>query len=153
MTGELEEKNCSEKWIEQFCSTGPKSYSCCTNEYTRTNEDGTKTKQHDEITHVKGFSLKGDTKRKRNLENMVKCINNNKKEIHTQYTEFTRGNSQTINVQETVKTFRFTFDKRIICNNDTTRPYGYRGLICHLIMFFFMLLSQRYCFLLLYLNR
>ncbi|CAB4010575.1 DNA polymerase, partial [Paramuricea clavata] len=90
MTDELEEKNCSEKWIEQFCSAGPKSYSFCTNEYTRTNEDRTKTKQRDEITHVKGFSLKGDTKRKINLENMVKCINNKKKEIHTHYTEFTR---------------------------------------------------------------
>ena len=26
MTDELAEKNCSKKWIEQFCSIGPKSY-------------------------------------------------------------------------------------------------------------------------------
>jgi hypothetical protein len=48
-------KTVSEKWIEQFCTTGPKSYSYRTNEYTRVNDDGSKTKQRDEMVHVKGF--------------------------------------------------------------------------------------------------
>ena len=33
LTNELEKKNCSEIWIEEFCSTGPKCYSYITNEY------------------------------------------------------------------------------------------------------------------------
>ncbi|CAB3995260.1 DNA polymerase [Paramuricea clavata] len=74
MTDELSGKSCSEKWIEQFCTTGPKSYSYRTNEYTRVNDDGSKTKQRDEIVHVKGFSLKGDTKRKITFDTMTKCI-------------------------------------------------------------------------------
>jgi hypothetical protein len=40
MTDELSEKNASEKWIEQFCATGPKSYLYRTNEYVKTLEDG-----------------------------------------------------------------------------------------------------------------
>ena len=61
LTDELYDKNCSEKWIETFCSTGPKAYSYRTNEYTLTNKDGTCEENRDEIVHVKGFSLKGDT--------------------------------------------------------------------------------------------
>ena len=41
LTDELYDKNCSEKWIETFCATGPKAYSYRTNEYTLTNKDGT----------------------------------------------------------------------------------------------------------------
>ena len=44
MTDELCEKNTSEKWIEQFCTSGPKAYSYCTNEYTRYLENGTEQK-------------------------------------------------------------------------------------------------------------
>jgi hypothetical protein len=36
-----------------------------------------------------------------------------------------RANNQTINVQGVEKTFRFTFDKRIILEDFTTVPYGY----------------------------
>ena len=36
-----------------------------------------------------------------------------------------RGNNQTVNVQGAEKTFRFTFDKRIIRDDFTTVPYGY----------------------------
>ena len=57
MTDELYEKNTSEKWIEQFCTTGPKSYSYCTNEYTRYLDNGAEEKQKDEIVHVKGFTV------------------------------------------------------------------------------------------------
>ena len=60
LTDELAAKNCSEKWIEYFCTTGPKAYSYRTNEYT--DEKGVK--KRDEKVHVKGFSLKGDTAKK-----------------------------------------------------------------------------------------
>ena len=80
MTDELEEKNCSEKWIEQFCATGPKSYSYRTNEYTRTQDDGSIVKQRDEIVHVKGFTLKGDAKKKITFDSINLCIKDKKKE-------------------------------------------------------------------------
>jgi hypothetical protein len=125
MTDELAEKNCSEKWIEQFCTTGPKSYAYRTNEYTRTKDDGTKIKQRDKVVHVKGFKIKGDAGKKITFDSISSCVNDRKKEIEVTYREFVRGNSQTISVQNNTKKFRFTFDKRIICNDFTTRPYGY----------------------------
>jgi G:T-mismatch repair DNA endonuclease (very short patch repair protein) len=59
LTDELAEASCSEKWIEHFCTAGPKSYSYRTNLYTRTHKDGSTSKERDEIVHVKGFTLKG----------------------------------------------------------------------------------------------
>lgn len=56
---------------------------------------------------------------------MKECVQNKKKEIEITYQEFTRGNSQTIAVQQGKKKFRFTFDKRIICDHFTTISYGY----------------------------
>ena len=67
LTDELSDVKCSEKWIEQFSSAGPKSYSYRTNEYVKTLPDGSTKKQCDEITHVKGFSLRGDAKKKQLL--------------------------------------------------------------------------------------
>ncbi|CAB3982341.1 DNA polymerase [Paramuricea clavata] len=52
ITDELSEKNCTEKWIEQFCTAGPKSYSFRTNLYMRTHEDGRQTLERDEIVHA-----------------------------------------------------------------------------------------------------
>jgi hypothetical protein len=63
LTDELLDVKSSEKWIEQFSSAGPKSYSYRTNEYVKTLFDGSTKKQRDEITHVKGFSLRGDAKK------------------------------------------------------------------------------------------
>ena len=121
LTDELAAKNCSEKWIEYFCTTGPKAYSYRTNEYT--DEKGVK--KRDEKVHVKGFSLKGDTAKKVTFDSINTCVKDKKREIIVKYTEFTRANNQTINVQGVEKTFRFTFDKRIIREDFTTVPYGY----------------------------
>jgi hypothetical protein len=81
MTDELCEKNTSEKWIEQFCTMGPKSYSYHTNEYIRTLEDSTKQKQKDEIVHVKGFTLKGPAKDKITFDSIHTCIGDKKKKL------------------------------------------------------------------------
>ena len=125
LTDELAGKNCSEKWIEHFCSTGPKSYSFRTNLYTRTHADGRTTTERDEIVHVKGFSLKGDVKKMITFDSLKSCVVDQHREIETCYTEFVRDNNQTINVQQAKKTFRFTFDKRIVLDDFTTLPYGY----------------------------
>jgi hypothetical protein len=125
LTDELYDKNSSEKWIETFCATGPKAYSYRTNEYIYTHKDGTQEKKCDEIIHVKGFSLKGDTRKKITFDSICQCVHDTKKEISTTYTEFTRDNNQTINVQKAEKVFRFTFDKRVIRDDFKTVPYGY----------------------------
>jgi hypothetical protein len=125
LTDELYDKNSSEKWIETFCATGPKAYSYRTNEYIYTHKDGTQEKKCDEIIHVKGFSLKGDTRKKITFDSICQCVHDKKKEISTTYTEFMRDNNQTINVQKVEKVFRFTFDKRVIRDDFKTVPYGY----------------------------
>jgi hypothetical protein len=55
-----------------FSSAGPKSYSYRTNEYVKTLSDGSTKKQRDEITHVKGFSLRGDAKKKQLLIRLLR---------------------------------------------------------------------------------
>ena len=72
LTDELSDPKCTEKWIEQFSSAGPKSYSYRTNEYVKTLSDGSTKKQRDEITHVKGFSLRGDAKKKQLLIRLLR---------------------------------------------------------------------------------
>ncbi|CAB4013701.1 Hypothetical predicted protein [Paramuricea clavata] len=74
MTDELYEKDTSEKWIEQFCSAGPKSYSYRTIEYTRYLKDGSQQKQTDDVVHVKGFTLKGDAKELLTFDNINACL-------------------------------------------------------------------------------
>ncbi|CAB3977066.1 DNA polymerase [Paramuricea clavata] len=125
MTDELYEKDTSEKWIEQFCTAGPKSYSYHTNEYTCYLKDGTAQKQRDEIVHVKGFTLKGPAKDMITFDSINACIKDKKKEIEVTYREFVRETSQSIAVKEKLKKFRFTFDKRVIHNDFTTTPFGY----------------------------
>jgi hypothetical protein len=104
MTDELYEKETSEKWIEQFCTSGPKSYLYRTNEYTRYLEDGTEQKQRDEVVHVKGFTLKGEAKDKITFDSIEACIGDNKKEIAVTYREFVHENSQSIVVKNNFKT-------------------------------------------------
>ena len=75
--------------------------------------------------HVKGFSLNGDTKKAITFDSINACVKDKKKEITINYTEFMWANNQTINVRGAEKTFRFTFDKRIILEDFTTVLGGY----------------------------
>jgi hypothetical protein len=125
LTDELSDLKSSEKWIEQFSSAGPKSYSYRTNEYVKTLADGSTEKQLDEITHVKGFSLRGDAKKKTTFDSITSCVRNKEQEIEITYRELTRCNMQTIAVENNIKIFRFTFDKRVVCDDFSTVPYGY----------------------------
>ena len=54
LTNELVKKNCSEIWIMEFCSTGPKCYSYITKKYENFEEN---MKEREEVVHIKGFSL------------------------------------------------------------------------------------------------
>ena len=99
---------------------GLKSYAYRTNEYTHINDNGTETKQRDEVVHVKGFKIKGDGAKKITFESISSCIKDPQKEIEVTYREFVRKNAQTIAVENNTKNFRFTFDKRIIRDDFTT---------------------------------
>ena len=107
LTDELSDVKSSEKWIEQFSSAGPKSYSYRTNEYVKTLPDGSTKKQRDEITHVKGFSLRGDAKKKTTFDSITSCVRNKEQEIEITYRELTRCNMQTIAVENNTKKFHF----------------------------------------------
>ncbi|CAB3977264.1 DNA polymerase [Paramuricea clavata] len=100
MTDELVEKRTTAKWITQFCSAGPKSYSYRTNVYTRTNDDGTTTEQSDEIVHVKGFSLKGPVKKILTFDTIRECVEDPSKKIEITYREFIRENTQSISKEK-----------------------------------------------------
>ncbi|CAB3985445.1 DNA polymerase, partial [Paramuricea clavata] len=90
LTDELSEKNCTEKWIREFCAAGPKSYSYRTNRYIKTLKDGTREERVDEVTHVKGFRLQGDAKKKITFDAISNCVRDHSQEITVVYREFAR---------------------------------------------------------------
>ena len=76
--------------------------------------------------HAKGFSLKGDGKRKITFDSINECVKDNEKIIEVIYKEkISRDNQQNVFLNEEVKKFAFTFDKRIVLDNFFTIPYGY----------------------------
>ena len=128
LTDELEQENASEIWIEQFCSTGPKSYSYRTNLYKKRDKNGNEFEKRDEVVHVKGFSLKGPAKEKITFESIQSCIEDHNKTIEIEYKQnISRNNMQNVFVEDDIKTFKFTFDKRVILSNFFTVPFGYRS--------------------------
>ena len=111
--GDLTNELKNGEYIVSFCSTGPKSYSF-------------KTDKNNEIVHAKGFSLKGDGKRKITFDSINECVKDNEKIIEVIYKEkISRDNQQNVFLNEEVKKFAFTFDKRIVLDNFFTIPYGY----------------------------
>ena len=53
---------------------------------------------------------------------------NQEKEISVQYNRIRhdRGDTTKIRLTDERKTFRFVFDKRILCDDSTTIPFGYK---------------------------
>ena len=128
LTNELEKEGCSEIWIEQFCSTGPKSYSYQTNTYEKTDSKGNKTNEQHKVVHVKGFSLRGEGKKKITFESISSCVQDRKKVIEINYKQsISRDTMQNVFVEDQTKKFQFTFDKRVVLDNFFTVPYGYVG--------------------------
>lgn len=83
--------------------------------------------KQDNIVHAKGFSLKGDAKNQLTFESISSCLENSEKIITVTYcNNITRDKTQNVFVQNEVKKFRFTFDKRRVLSNFFTHPYGYR---------------------------
>ncbi len=126
LTNELEKEGCSKIWIEQFCSTGPKSYSYQTNVYEKTDSKGNVTNEQDKVVRVKGFSLRGEGKKKITFESINSCVQDKKKVIEIEYKQsISRDIMQNVFVEDQTKKFQFTFDKRIVLKDFFTVPYGY----------------------------
>ena len=77
--------------------------------------------------HVKGFSLANkDVRKKINFLSLSSCVNNREQVIEITYAnKIVRNNKQQIRVENEVKKFSFTFDKRVIREDFTTVPFGY----------------------------
>ena len=71
-------------------------------------------KQREELVHVKGFSLTNkDVRKKINFLSLSSCVNNREQVIEIRYAnKIVRNNKQQIRVENEVKKFSFTFDKR-----------------------------------------
>jgi len=101
-------------YIEKFLSTGPKSY------YFRTSEG-------QETTKVKGFTINHLVSQKINGSTMEDLIDKSVENVEILYdNQITRdpATKQLVNKNQ-IKTLNFNFDKRVICYNFDTVPYGY----------------------------
>lgn len=100
-------------WIDDWISTGPKSY-CY------------KTNKGNVVCKIKGFTLNYETTEKINSESLNNIIENKACKISTQYHRITRDTKtkELVNKIET-KEFGFVYDKRVILNNFDTHPFGY----------------------------
>ncbi len=78
--------------------------------------------------HVKGFSLRGEGKKKKPFESISSCVQDRKKVIEINYKQsISRDTMQNVFVEDQTKKFQFTFDKRVVLDNFFTVPYGYVG--------------------------
>lgn len=116
--------NVSGKWIEEFCSSSPKSYAYKTNLYSVTDNEGKVMHKRDSVVHAKGFSLKGD--RQITFDSISSRVWDSEKIITVTYKDsICRDKQQKVFVQDTSKKFQFTFDKHVVLPNFFTVPYGY----------------------------
>ncbi len=100
-------------YIDEMCSTGPKSLA------SRTNTG---------VTHctLKGITYNYLTSCKLDFNEIKEIVFNRKKDINVPQYKFCRKkNTYEVYTQVQDKNFRFTYDKRIIMEDLTTRPYGF----------------------------
>jgi hypothetical protein len=103
-------------YIKEFVTTGPKSYAFLT-------DTGV---QH---CTLKGITYNNLVSHKLNFEQIKKIVYNQEEVISVPQYKFCRKKMKWIvytEVQE--KKFRFTYDKRIVNPDLTTRPFGFKKL-------------------------
>ena len=113
--GELTDELDEGFWIEEFVSTGPKSYG-----YRATNGKEAKT-----VMKVKGFTLNYDTREKINIQSLLKLIEKPENKIEMPTFNITRNKkTKALSSVYSNKFLSFVFDKRVL-NHHTTLPFGY----------------------------
>ena len=113
LTNEINEKD--GKHIIEFVSAGPKNY-CY-------KLDGGKTK-----ALVKGFALNNTSSKQINFESIRNVVTTDQsKQIITEQLRFSRDKVNWTNSTSIIKkSYRLVFDKRILFNDFTTLPFGWR---------------------------
>ena len=109
---------CEGHWIVEFVSCGPKNYTYRLN-------------SGEVVCKVRGFSLNYRASQVINFESMKEALyswkNNDKKELVTIRTEILRDKKSPKVYNRVVhKHYGVVYDKRIVLDNFTTVPYGYR---------------------------
>ena len=109
---------CEGHWIVEFVSCGPKNYTY-------------KLNSGEVVCKVRGFSLNYRASQVINFESMKEALyswkNNDKKELVTIRTEILRDKKSPKVYNRVVhKHYGVVYDKRIVLDNFTTVPYGYR---------------------------
>ena len=105
--GELTSELGRDEWIIRFSLAGSKCYAFQTNLGC-------------EVVHVKGFSLKKkkDTRNKFTFKSLETVIKDNQQMIAVMYTDFITCNKQ-------MNVFTYDFDKQVVLNDFSTKPFGY----------------------------
>lgn len=110
-TDELDKDD--ENYIDEFCSTGPKSVGWRT-------DTG--------VTHctLKGFTYNYLTSCLLDFNEIKEIVLDNEKEINCPQFKFNRKKFEwVVSTKIEEKKFRYTYDKRIVLEDLTTRPYGF----------------------------
>lgn len=110
LTSELDEGD----YIEEFVSAGPKNY-------------GYKTKSGKTSCTVKGFTLNVATKDAINYEAIKRVVLEDREEmIDVEQMRFIRDKHDwTVRTDNSIKKYRFVYNKRVLFDNLTTLPFGY----------------------------
>lgn len=112
--GELTNELAHDDYIIEWVSSGPKAYSFVT-------QNGHCS------TKLKGFTLNYRNSKKINFQSMkslVLCNTNTIKTVNPQTIRRNKNTSTIYNVNEE-KMYKFTFDKRVLCNDFSSVPYGF----------------------------
>ena len=111
-------QNCSGHWIEEFVSCGPKNYSY-------------KLNTGEIVCKVRGFSLNFSGSKVINFDSMKETLTswltNDQSKLITVKTEIRRNKYESIVYSAQVeKHYGVVYDKRVVCEDYTTLPYGYK---------------------------
>ena len=85
-----------------------------------------KTLKGKECTKAKGFTLNHKNSEKINGQSMEQIIDREVDKIRVTDMQIARDpNTKNLITKDLTKTFAFTFDKRVLCGNYSTLPYGF----------------------------
>ena len=107
----------SGEFIEEFVSAGPKNY-------------GYKTNKGKEIIKVKGFSLSSSASQQINYQNVLNLVKNQTSDtLNVNQLKFKRNKKDwSITTEDQIKKYKQVYDKRILLDDLTTLPYGFKNL-------------------------
>jgi len=110
-------------WITELIATGPKSYAYTVFDPT--------TEKTTEYMKIRGFTLNWECSQQLQMDEMRRMVlalveTGGQKEVELMYWKIVRLPDFTVVSQNVCKTFKPVYDKRVIQNDGSTLPYGYR---------------------------